>query len=97
MVVRKTKTDKEKAFSTFVSLDDLNEGDKVNFPEDDIVDGVYISEMRKLIFSKLSDFEKKVFELYLDGYKYKEIAKKLSKSENAIDSALHRIKEKCKQ
>ena len=42
----------------------------------------------------LSDFEKKVLNLYIFGYTYKEIAKEFDKSPKSIDNAINRIKNK---
>ncbi len=97
MAVKSEKTDKQKALSTSVSIENLNVDEKIISPEDTIIDSEYIVEIKKKILSKLSTFERKVFELYLEGYNYLEIAEKLSKSAKSIDNALHRIKEKCKQ
>ncbi len=97
MAIRSENTDKQKALANSISLEELNVGDKIISPEDVIIDNEFINEIRENIFSKLSNFEKKVFELYLEGYNYLEIAEKLSKSAKSIDNALHRIKEKCKQ
>lgn len=44
----------------------------------------------------LSPMEKKVFELYMQDYDYKEIAVKLEKSEKSIDNTLTRIKQKAR-
>ena len=44
----------------------------------------------------LSPMEKKVFELYMQDYDYKEIALKLEKSEKSIDNTLTRIKQKAR-
>ena len=44
----------------------------------------------------LSPMEKKVFELYMQDYDYKEIAIKLEKPEKSIDNTLTRIKQKAR-
>lgn len=49
-----------------------------------------------LVYGKMSNFEKKVFELKLLGVSYKEIANILGKSYKSVDSALQRIKVKVK-
>lgn len=43
---------------------------------------------------KLSHFEKKVLQLYIDGVNYVEIGERLGKSSKSIDNALQRIKKK---
>lgn len=45
----------------------------------------------------LSDFEKKVYTLLLDGLNYHEIAKILNKKDKQIDNAIQRIKNKLKK
>jgi len=45
----------------------------------------------------LSRLERQVLDLYLNGYSYKEIADKLSKSEKSIDNAVQRIRKKFAQ
>ena len=42
----------------------------------------------------LSDFERKVFRLYLGGYSHRFIAETLGRSEKSIDNAVYRIKKK---
>ena len=42
----------------------------------------------------LSSFEKSVYNLYLTGMDYKQIAKKLGKTPKAVDNARCRIKSK---
>lgn len=43
---------------------------------------------------KLSEFERKVLQLYLDGIRYGEIAQQLNKPTKAIDNAIQRIRKK---
>ena len=50
--------------------------------------------LRELIAKNLSDFEKKVWELYLEGKGSREISEKLGKTERSIDNALYRIRRK---
>ena len=44
----------------------------------------------------LTDFEKQVFELKINGFEYKEIADILDKDSKSIDNALQRIRLKIK-
>lgn len=98
MAVKSQTTDKQKALSNYVPIDDNFQLSGVFLsPEEAVIDNEYIAELKSKILSKLSSFEKKVFELYLEGYNYLEIAEKLDKSAKSIDNALHRIKEKSKQ
>lgn len=98
MAVKSQTTDKQKALSNYVSIDhNFQLGEHIISPEEVVIDNEQINELKGKILSKLSSFEKKVFELYLEGYNYLEIAGKLDKSAKSIDNALHRIKEKSKQ
>ena len=67
-----------------------------NYPELDVISEENSHELMSSIDSKLSDFEKCVVELFLDGYNYMGIANKLNKSPKSIDNALTRIKNKLK-
>lgn len=46
------------------------------------------------MFMHLSNMEKQVLELFLQGLTYQEIAQKMEKSPKTIDNALQRIKKK---
>jgi len=50
--------------------------------------------LRELIERNLSDFEKRVWENYLEGKSARGIAEKLGKTERSIDNALYRIRKK---
>ncbi|HEY8443545.1 MAG TPA: sigma-70 family RNA polymerase sigma factor [Clostridia bacterium] len=52
--------------------------------------------LKSLIENKLTDLEKSVLNLYLEGLSYSEIAAKISKSPKAVDNTLQRIKNKLK-
>lgn len=49
------------------------------------------------LFNLLSELERNVFSLYLEGCSYQEMSKKVNRSEKSIDNALQRIKRKCEQ
>lgn len=53
--------------------------------------------MAKKIDRLLSDLEKEVMELYLEGMSYQEIAVRLNRPEKSVDNALQRIKSKLTQ
>ncbi len=96
--VNKSKGDKFKALNDSLPLaefDFANPLDLTNSsPETSIIDSEEIDEIISQIKRNLSSFETKVFELYLEGLSYTEIAKKLEKTQKSIDNALQRIKEK---
>ena len=53
--------------------------------------------MYKKVASALSDLERDIFAMYLDGYSYAEIAAALNKSVKSVDNALRRVKGKLKK
>ena len=64
--------------------------------EQEIIAAESRSELIVRIRSKLSPLEKKVFDLYVAGYKYTEIAEIIGLTAKAADNALQRIKDKSK-
>lgn len=65
-------------------------------PEDIVIERCEKEEASREISIKLSEQEKMVLDLYLDGLKQSEIAIKLDKSVKSIDNSLQRIKNKIK-
>lgn len=63
-------------------------------PEDIIIDQENARIMRRRLYSRLSDFERQVLDLYLQGISYQEIAVRMNKTPKTIDNALQRIKRK---
>lgn len=63
-------------------------------PDDELILKEKIQEIKLAISNKLSNFEKKVLLLYLEGLAQKEMAKMLNKSAKSIEGALSRIKSK---
>ena len=63
-------------------------------PEEILIDRENVENLRKQIETVLSPLEKKVFDLYMDGMTYQEIAADMEKSPKSIDNALQRIKGK---
>lgn len=53
-----------------------------------------IRNIEKKIDALLSDFEKKIFSMYVDGHSYNEMANKLGCKVKRVDNALQRIKKK---
>lgn len=104
--IKKYNSNKFKAMYNYVSLygtndvnDDKNDYilDKSETPEEILVNkektNYLISDIKRI----LSDLEYKIFDLYIQGYTYVDIAKKLNKNEKAIDNALQRIRKKASQ
>lgn len=63
-------------------------------PEDLMITTETGEEIKNEVKKLLSPFEYRVFELYLSGLSYKEIATETEKQTKSIDNALKRIKEK---
>ncbi|MGI6037945.1 MAG: RNA polymerase sporulation sigma factor SigH [Limnochordia bacterium] len=67
---------------------------RVEDPETLIIDREHLQATHKHIKKVLSDFEYRVFQLYINGLSYKEMAKQLDTHTKSIDNALCRIKNK---
>ena len=67
---------------------------KANEPEQAAVLRENLLELRALCRERLSELEKNVFNMLMEGKGYKEIAAELGKSPKSIDNAIQRIKKK---
>lgn len=83
--------DKEEGASMFGEL--LEAGNDSN-PEARFIGKEELSAIQEAINTRLSDFEKKVLELYLEGLAYSDIASQVDKSIKSIDNAVQRIRNK---
>lgn len=63
-------------------------------PQSLIIEDEQIKLLKKKLYDTLSKMEKTVFDLYLEGLEYREIAQKLGKKDKAIDNCLQRIRAK---
>ena len=66
-------------------------------PEDLVIDRENVESLEKQIDKELSNFEKQVFELYMTGMSYSQIAKVLGRDDKSTDNALQRLKAKIKR
>lgn len=66
-------------------------------PEDELIARESFRKSVADIDAALSDYERRVFRLYLGGESYKFIAARLGKSEKSVDSAICRSKEKLRR
>ncbi|NLK40113.1 MAG: sigma-70 family RNA polymerase sigma factor [Clostridiales bacterium] len=71
--------------------------DEQSDPSDLIIDKESFRLLKCLIHENLSDFENKVFALYMGGHSAKDIAASLGKSHKSIDNAICRIRVKLKK
>ena len=76
---------------------DLLSSSEINNPENLLIDKENVERIETLVDQELSAFEKQVFDLYITGMKYVQIAKVLGKDEKSTDNALQRIKSKVKK
>ena len=63
-------------------------------PEDYFIDKENVLNLQEKFRSPLSEFERQVLDLYLEGDHYQEIAVRLGKTPKSIDNALQRIRRK---
>ena len=66
-------------------------------PESICIEREKFKSIQKEIMTVLAPLEVEVFELYLDGVSYKEIAEKLDITEKSVDNAVFRIRRKLKK
>ncbi|TGB00932.1 RNA polymerase sporulation sigma factor SigH [Halobacillus salinus] len=76
------------------TLLDVIAGSKAIDPQELIVNKEKFFDMEEKISELLSDLEKKVLALYLDGRSYQEISEELNRHVKSIDNALQRVKRK---
>jgi RNA polymerase sporulation-specific sigma factor len=76
------------------TLMEILQNNKVDDPEALVIDRERLHYTQKHIKESLSDFEYRVFRLYINGLSYKEMAQRLHTHTKSIDNALCRIKSK---
>jgi len=74
-------------------MDVISEG-QVASPEEMLISHEDFVQIEADILEMLSEFEREVLSLYLQGQSYQEIAKTLDRHVKSIDNALQRIKRK---
>lgn len=70
---------------------------RVNNPEELMIDREAVYHIKQALTEKLSDLERKVLQLHIEGLSYVEVAKVLERPVKSIDNALQRIKKKVEQ
>ena len=76
------------------TLMDVITEDALSNPESMFIDREDLSVIRGRIGEMLSDLEKEVLELYMDGKSYQEISEEMGRHVKSIDNALQRVKKK---
>lgn len=79
------------------TLLDVIAGSKSIDPQELLVNQESMGHMEGKLSELLSELEKKVLHLYLDGRTYQEISGELKRHEKSIDNALQRVKRKLEQ
>ena len=76
------------------TLMDVLTGTKVSDPQELIINREQFSNIEGKVNELLSDLERQVLALYLDGRSYQEISEELNRHVKSIDNALQRVKRK---
>ncbi|MCP3764425.1 RNA polymerase sporulation sigma factor SigH [Domibacillus sp. A3M-37] len=76
------------------TLMDVLTGTKVSDPQELIINREQFSSIEGKVNELLSDLERQVLALYLDGRSYQEISEELNRHVKSIDNALQRVKRK---
>ncbi|KIL76884.1 RNA polymerase sporulation specific sigma factor SigH [Bacillus badius] len=76
------------------TLMDVITGAKIMNPEELIINREQFNSIEDKMNELLSDLERKVLALYLDGQSYQEISEELNRHVKSIDNALQRVKRK---
>lgn len=85
---------KHAPLNSYVSLDEGTELLTEQNPEDLVIDQENLESRYDQIHRRLSDMEKLVLELYLEGKTYVQIASVIGKNEKAVDNTIQRLKKK---
>lgn len=97
-VIQASNRQKHTPLNTYVELSpELHEGHEgpiEQSPEERLIAQEDMSALQEKLRLRLSGFEKRVLDLYLDGANYTEIAKELGKTVKSVDNALQRIRRK---
>lgn len=97
--IRNSQRGKNLPLNNYISFENAFSADAliaptVPDPAEGVIKEETYSELKEAVSKLLSGFEKKVFELYLEGLSYAEISGKLSKPEKSVDNAVQRIRKK---
>ena len=76
-----------------VLSDVLSSEEELN-PEEIFIAGEQTKQFLMKLTSNLSKLERRIFELYIEGFSYAEIGDKLNKTTKTVDNAIQRIRNK---
>lgn len=92
--VQASNRKKHAPLNSYVSLDEKPQIYTEPNPEDLIIDQENLENRYDQIHRRLSDMEKLVLELFLEGKTYGQIALVIGKNEKAVDNTIQRLKKK---
>ncbi len=94
--IKKYSNTKNKPLNESHSLEELDKNNLIfsSTPEETLLEKELKDELKKKIYSKLSNTEILVLTLYLDGFSYNEIGNRIGKNIKSVDNALQRIRRK---
>src|SRR5205823_1916399 len=82
---------------TEANLDELLPGSPVHDPVNQVISSEELRALVGCISTTLSELESNVLALYLDGYSYEEVGRRLGCDCKTVDNALQRVKRKVSQ
>lgn len=92
--VQASKRKKHAPLNSYISLDEEPQIFTEQNPEVLMIDQEALENRYAQIHRRLSDMEKLVLELYLEGKNYRQIASVIGKNEKAVDNTIQRVKKK---
>ena len=102
--IQSSNRQKHQPLNTYISLSDREMEENLrdsctehDNPEAILIDRENVTALKKEMKKSLSSLENQVFQLYIAGNGYVEIAEILGKTPKAVDNALRRIRKKMKR
>ena len=102
--IKSSNRQKHQPLNTYISLSDREMEENLrdsctehDNPEAILIDRENVTALKKEMKKSLSSLENQVFQLYIAGNGYVEIAEILGKTPKAVDNALRRIRKKMKR
>ena len=102
--IKSSNRQKHQPLNTYISLSDREMEENLrdsctehDNPEAILIDRENVTALKKEMKKSLSSLENQVFQLYIAGNSYVEIAEILGKTPKAVDNALRRIRKKMKR
>lgn len=96
-IIKKSNNKSAVPSSKLVSIDNLTvseESDTTQNVEDFVLEREYLKTLLTHLYSSLTVGEREVFEMYIKGYSYTDIANQLDTTPKTVDNTLQKIKRK---